>query len=136
MIEEILDFLQDCPLLENGQIKVDFIGEKACSYMVSPLPCNPVIKRYTDGAAMKQYLFAFSSREYLDAYAAQNIENQEFYERFAKWLDDMTAAKILPRIKAGTPQSIEAVDRGYLIDDDVKTGMYQIQCKLIYYSNL
>ena len=132
IINNIVAFLKRCPLLEEYKIKVDYLGETAGNCTVYPLPCAPVVKRYTDGGQLKQYLFAFASREYIDATDESNVKNQIFYEEFSKWLDEKSDKGELPDIEEGTVQSIEAVDQGYLLSDDKRTGAYQIQCRLKY----
>lgn len=133
IINKVVDFLRTCPLLEEYQIKVDYLGEEAGNFAVYPQPCNPIVKKYADGGTVRQCLFAFTSRDYLDCTDEQNTENQMFFEKLSGWFEECSETGKLPALEEGTAQRIEAVDSGYLLSDDVKTGAYQIQCKLIYY---
>ncbi|MEN6300822.1 MAG: chloramphenicol resistance protein, partial [Anaerolineaceae bacterium] len=55
-------------------------------------------------------------------------------EEFADWLESQTAAGVLPTPGTKkTAESIEATGWGYLFEQgDSDTGIYQIQCKLVY----
>ena len=47
LIDSVRTYLIGCPLLNDGRVNVDYIGEEMC-YSVDPLPCDPIIKRYVD----------------------------------------------------------------------------------------
>ncbi len=50
LINSIRSFILTCPFLEGGRVNVDYIGE-GMEYSIDPLPCDPIIQRYTDGGA-------------------------------------------------------------------------------------
>ena len=77
LINNIRSFILTCPFLEGGRVNVDYIGE-GMGYSIDPLPCDPIIQRYTDGGAKKQFQFAFTSQEEYDQDARINIENSGF----------------------------------------------------------
>lgn len=134
IIESLYAYFKTCPLLGDDKINVDYLSEKAREYTIDAITGDPVIKRYARGAAQKQYLFAFGSREFYGPDVLQNLANSGFYEQFAAWLDTQTAAKSFPGLPDGcTPQKIEAQTSGYLYGADMGTARYQIQCRLVYF---
>ena len=53
LIDSIRKFIMTCPFLQDGRVDVDYIGEEM-GYSIDPLPCDPIVQRYTDGGAKKQ----------------------------------------------------------------------------------
>ena len=78
LIDSIRKFILTCPFLQGGRVNVDYIGEEM-GYSIDPLPCDPIVQRYTDGGAKKQFQFAFTSQEEYDQDARINIENSGFF---------------------------------------------------------
>lgn len=126
-------FLAYSSLKTGAPLWVDFLGQVPTEYSISPLPGNRVLEAYISGGSKRQFPFAFSSMES----TADNLErlaNIGFYEAFADWLESQTLANVLPALAAGkTPTELEALDSGYLFEQgESGTGIYQIQCRLIY----
>lgn len=129
IIEKLRDFISTCPYFgEESRINVNYIGVDM-SYSVDPLPCTPIIKRYTDGGTMKQFQFQLSSKELYDEDARINIENSGFYENFAVWLEH---AKMDELDEHKKPNYFEVLNSGYLYDVDGNKARYAIECRLIY----
>lgn len=132
LIDSIRTFISSCPFMQDWRVNVDYLGD-AMEYSIDPLPCDPIIQRYTDGAAKKQYQFAFTSKEEYDQDARINIENSGFYEQFAEWLESRSFAGELPDLETGkSPVRIETMNSGYLYDVDGENARYRIECRLIY----
>lgn len=136
IVQCVRDFIMKCPFLNEGKINVDYLGLDVTEYSIDAVPAETVIKKYIDGSSERQFLFNFASIEYYGADVIQNIDNSGFYERFAKWLDDMSSNGELPEMPEGTkPIKIEALSSGYMFDSNTDTARYQIQCRLLYYQN-
>lgn len=134
MIQGIVDYVTACPLLAEGYIRVDSLGARPIEYGIATLPCDPVIKRYTDGSSMRQYLFAVTSREYYSVDMIQNIRNSEFYEDLADWFEAQNKTGTFPVLGPGkTVQKMELVTSGYLFSTDRKTARYQLEIRCKYY---
>lgn len=132
MIESIRDFISECPLLNNGRVNVDYIGEDM-SYSLDPLPCDPVISTYVDGGTKRQFQFAFTSKEEYDEDARVNIDNSEFCQMFEDWLDEKNFSEDLPSLPDGRiPIEFETLNKGYLYDIDGALAKYRIECRLLY----
>ena len=83
LIEKIKETIGTCPLFNGDRINVDYIGTEM-TYSLDPLPCDPIVQKYVDGGARKQYQFALMSKEEYDEDVRINIENSGFYEAFDK----------------------------------------------------
>lgn len=132
LISSIREFILTCPFLNDGRVNVDYVGAEM-GYSIDPLPCDPIIQRYTDGGAKKQFQFAFTSQEYYDQDTRINIENSGFYQEFEEWLELKSFAEELPKLGHDKiPIQIETLNSGYLYDVDEDKARYRIECRLIY----
>lgn len=119
-------------VLSDGRVNVDYIGTDM-GYSVDPLPCDPIIQRYMDGGAKKQFQFAFTSQEEYDQDARINIENSGFFQSFEEWLEQQSFNGNLPELgEKKNPISIETLNSGYLYDMNGENAKYRIECRLIY----
>ena len=132
MIDKIRDYFKENVTLaeEFDNILVDFLGENATSYSIEPIPVEPVLKPYTDGGSLNQYVFQFGSREFYDNSVAQNIENLEFYEKFQEEIETNNKNGVWPDIKG--IQSIECTTHGVLDGAESGTAKYVIQMRITY----
>lgn len=134
IIQSLYDYFLECPLLNERKINANYLPEKPFEYTIDTITGDPIIRRYVRGAALKQYLFAFGSRESYGPEVLQNLANSGFYEEFAAWLDEQTKLKRFPDMGENRqPQKIEAQSTGYLFGADVDTARYQVQCRIVYY---
>lgn len=134
MIQGIVDYVTQCPLLAKGYIRVDSLGTRPIEYGIATLPCDPIVKKYIDGSSKRQYMFAVTSREYYSIDMIQNIKNSEFYEELADWFEGQNMAQTFPDLGTGkTVQKIELVTSGYLYSTDRKTARYQLEIRIIYH---
>ena len=136
--ESIIDALEKyfigCELLKDGALRVDYLGEKPVEYTIEVLPCDPVVKRYLGGSTVRQYPFAFGSREFYSQERLQNIQNSAFYELLADWVETRSMSGILPELPDGMEaQQLEVVSSGYLFDGSMTNARYQIQLRLLYF---
>lgn len=137
IIEAIREFILPCPLLKDGCLNVDYLGDKPTQYSIEGSPVSADIKRYSDGSALKQYGFVFSSKEFHGDDVLRNLENNGFYEQFAAWLKQQGNSKNFPKVDGKkAPVSIEALSNGYLMDVHTGQAKYQIQCRFIYYEEV
>lgn len=132
LIDSIRKFILTCPFLQDGCVSVDYIGEDM-GYSIDPLPCDPIVQRYTDGGAKKQFQFAFTSQEEYDQDARINIENSGFFQKFAEWIEEQDFTGTFPELEEGKiPVSLEILNSGYLYDVNGINAKYRIECRLIY----
>ena len=134
IIDALEKYFIGCELLKDGALRVDYLGEKPVEYTIEVLPCDPVVKRYLGGSTVRQYLFAFGSREFYSQERLQNIQNSAFYELLADWVETRSMSGILPELPDGMEaQQLEVVSSGYLFDGTMTNARYQIQLRLLYF---
>lgn len=134
IIDALEKYFIGCELLKDGALRVDYLGEKPVEYTIEVLPCDPVVKRYLGGSTVRQYLFAFGSREFYSQERLQNIQNSAFYERLADWVETNSMSGVLPELPDGMEaQQLEVVSSGYLFDGSMTNARYQIQLRLLYF---
>ena len=131
--ESIRDYILHFPELKEGCLLVDFLGDKAVEYTIEPVPCDPVVKKYTDGSCIKQFLFLFASREYYSEDVNLCLDNLGFYEKFEEWIEHQNDDECLPELDGERePISIEVLTRGSAFSAEADTARYQIQLRLLY----
>jgi len=120
-------------LKTDAPVWVDYIGSNPTEYAIIPLPGSKIIEQYITGGSLREYPFAFQSAEFT-ADELGRLENSGFFETFSDWLESQTNAGVLPTLGAKqTAVEIEATSWAYLYEQgNSETGIYQVQCRLIY----
>lgn len=134
IIAAIRDYIKTYAGLDvDAPVWVGHLGPNPTEYAVVPLAGVRTLESYINGSSLKEYPFAFQSAEYTADDLAR-VESSGFFEEFADWLDSQTKAEIFPALGANqTAELIEATGWGYLIEQGQSdTGIYQIQCRLVY----
>ena len=129
MVQAVWDYFSTCPLLENQRILgVDRLGVDPIEYTIDILPSEQIVKRYVDGSSIRQIELTFSSREPYGRDVIQNIQNSEFYEKFADWVEQNDDAGIYPDFgKWKTVRSIQVISSGYAVEVTEKTSRIKIR---------
>lgn len=135
MVEKVRKYLLEHVPLANEfkEILVDFLGEDPTSYSIEPILTDTIVKQYSDGGTLRQFIFQFSSREFYDNSVIQNIENLGFYENFSKAIEYNNYHGILPEIDG--VQSIKCNSGGVLENAESGTAKYNIQMTIEYYKD-
>ena len=77
MIDSIRTYMITCPYLDDERvINVDYLTNEL-SYSIEPIPSDPYVKRFVDGGGIKQFQFAFTSKESYDA--SETVGINQFY---------------------------------------------------------
>lgn len=98
-MELIKEFIETCPLLNNGKINVDYLKDKPQSYSIDRIPVNPIVKPFMDGGAIKQIAFDFTVTAPISSQVIVNLANSKFCEDFMEWVETQNRNKIFPKIK-------------------------------------
>lgn len=132
MVEKIKEyFIENVRLADEFEtILIDFLGNEAITYTIEPVPVEPIVRQYTDGGSLRQFVFQFGSREYYDNGVAQNIENLDFYEKFKDEIETNNKNGVLPDIDG--IQKIECLTDGTIQDVQNGTAKYIIQMRILY----
>ena len=130
IIEAVVEFFQDCPLLGDGAFRVDALGDEPLEYVIETGIFTPVIETYIDGSSDRRYQFNFGSREYYSMDRFQTIANSTFYEKFADWVEAQDAAGHYPDMPEGMhPEKLRLLSPGYMFDESLRNARYQIRRK-------
>lgn len=132
IIASIREYILTCPLIHEGRVNIDYLGD-GMEYSIDPIGADPIYKRYADGACLKQFQFALTSKEAYDGDARTGIANSGFYQFFEEWVETNNDADNLP-VLDGRHESVrmDVLMSGYLFSTEADLGRYQIQCRLIY----
>lgn len=133
IIEEIRKYIAKCPILHEGKVGVDFLGNEPTEYSIEPIPVNPTVTSDIDDGELKQFAFVFASRESYGSETVQNMLNTKFYEQFSKWIKQNNNNDILPEIPG--IESIECTSTAYAYQTGIDTARYQIQLRITYYED-
>lgn len=134
ILEGIRDYLLTYTgLKENAPLWVQYLGNQPTQYSILPLAGSRVLQTNILGKRTMEYPFALQSMESTSE-DIDRLESAGFYEAFARWLDEQTEIKNLPLLPSGLEaEEIEALGWGILFQQsESETGIYQIQCRLIY----
>lgn len=137
MIESIRDYIATCPYLAEGRILgVDRLGANPVEYTIDTVPCEPIVKRYTDGSSIRQIEVIFGSRETCGQDVLQNLVNSGFYESFSDWIEEQEHCRNYPEFgKYRSAQCIAVLTNGYAFEVGEETSRYQIQLRITYYQD-
>lgn len=131
IISAIREYFEEQNILKNKKVNIDFIKNNTNEYIIEPVPIEPIYKQYVDGRAIRQYVFQFSSLNYLTSEVINNLLNSEFYENFSKIIEENNKKGILPKIEG--IQSIECLNIGTIENEEQNKAKYSIQMRILYY---
>lgn len=133
ILESIRNYFYTCPFLKDGTLNVDYLDSEF-NYNIDSVPTNPILKKYVDGGAQKQFTFVFCSREAWGNDTIANIENNGFYESLCEWINDNNRKKVFPILGEGKgPIRVECLTYGYLMSNTQDSAIYNVQLRLIYF---
>lgn len=120
-------------LANDAPVWIDYLGPRPVEYSIDPLEGDKILVTYINGDSMRSYPFAFRSMQSTIS-QLEKLETHGFYEEFADWLEEQTYSGVLPVLGTGkVAESLEAVGWSYLFrEGESNTGIYQIQCRMIY----
>ena len=137
LVQAVRKWLRTYQPLAEGRLGVDYLPEDAQTYSIDSVPGPEIVKRYLDGAAVKQFDFVLASRVFWGDQITGNTENLAFYEAFAAWVEAQNRRpRNLPMLDGGrTAQHVEVTTSGYpyQVSEDGR-ARYQIQLKLTYFA--
>lgn len=127
-IEKIKNYIETCPLLNEGSVNVDYLEERAYSYSVDETPCTPLLRRFTDGEEERQITFDFSVHNTYNKY--ETLKNSKFCDDFIDWIETQNKNGVLPDIP--NIEEINCIGRGTLLQTTKTTAIYVIPMQIKY----
>lgn len=136
MIETIKAFMNTCPALAEIDVNINYLGENEKNAAIENTSCEPIIKNYTDGATLRQFLFTISLREKYGQNVAENTAATKKLEQLSDWIYEQDRLGILPNLDGNKKSvSLEVVKTGWVDEKMSDTAKYQLQCRLVYYQD-
>ena len=137
IIENIKDYLSDCPLLSGKEININYLPHNPGSFAIDNLDINPVVKRYVSGETVRQFCFLLSGRIVYDGDTEENLSVSNFFEEFEGWIEAQNNSKILPEMdsRQDTAISLEITKSGVLRDTARTSARMEIELRLLYKRN-
>ena len=135
IIESIRNYIGnlDCMKTFENAINTNFLDGEIDSFSIEEIPCNPIVKKYTDGSTLRQFQFAFCSREPYGSEILQNIDNSSFYEDFSNEIEEKNNRNILPIGDSNIePIELKVTSSAYVVTTEEDTAMYQINLNFKY----
>lgn len=132
-IYHIRKYFEQCPFLKDGALNVDYLttNDKVQYTIDTVMGSNPVVKQYMDGGQLRSYPFTFASSEIRSQDVIDQLNANAFYDRLVQWIETNNMIGVLPKVEGA--QQIKLLTDGYMFNEDSTSGVYQLQCELIYY---
>ena len=131
IIESVRNYIMTCDFLKGGRVNIDYLPDQM-AYSIDTIGCDPVYKKYVDGACLKQFQFALTSKGAYDGDARTGIANSGFYQYFEEWIESNNLNDRYPALDGHDAIRVDVLQSGYLFSTEVDLGRYQIICRLIY----
>ena len=134
IIESLKNFLENCPLLGEGEININYLSPDIGSYTIDKLPKRSVVKRYCDGETLCQFCILLGGRQVYDGNTEGNLEVSEFFEKFEDWINTQNRTNNLPDVDGMglTPIALEVINSGYISDTSRTSARFQIELRFLY----
>ena len=131
-MELIKDYIETCPLLNNGKINVDYLDDDVYSYSIDKTPSQPQAQRFVDSFGGKfQIAFDFTIQLPLSPAIIDNLTNSDFGEKYTDWIKEQNSKRNLPNIDGAF--SIECTSSPYVLQKTDTQVIYIIQHVFTYY---
>ena len=131
MLEKIKEWIESCPLLNNGKINVDYLDEKVYSYSIDRTPNAIEYRPFVFGGGKRQLTFDFTCTLPYSSKALDNLVNSKFGEDLAQWVYEKNLAKELPDIEGAF--KIECITPAYVLQKSSTIAVYIMQFRFVYY---
>ncbi len=136
MLNATKAFIKTCPTLSDVDVNINYLGENAGSSAIENVSSDPIIKNYTDGGALRQFLFTVALREKCGQDTAENTAAMVKLEQLSDWIYEQDRLGILPNLDGNKNSvSIEVTKTGWVDEKQSDSAKYQLQCRLVYYQD-
>lgn len=131
MIYAVQKFLRKCPYTDGCEININYLSPEPRSFAVDAVAAEPIVRRYADGGAVKQFCFAIACRDAYDADADGNAETAELMEKTAEWIEEQDKNGNYPDI-ADIPVGMEVTELPALENTAGYSARTSMKVRLLY----
>lgn len=136
MINEIRNFISECPCFSGRLININHLGSKVGSVSLENAPSTLRIKEYTDGERLCRAQFILATRESFSQSLSATCAASEFFESFSAWLIAQNHLGNLPELEGNlTPASILPDGSHTMKSSSGTTARYEIKLELCYHES-
>lgn len=125
-----------CPVLKDGYLGVDYLGDKATQYGIFPTTSQLITRTDILGnvylAPVQEENYIFASVDEYSADVVKALEAHGFFQAVIAWMMEQNARKAFPARQDGTIISVLPSTPQYLFSATANTARYQIQFKVKY----
>ena len=134
MVNEVMEFLSECPLLKNRLLNVNYLSHRTGSCSLESTEGGAVIAKYADGAQRRRERFVFAAREAFSEDKGHNIAAAELFEGIRAWLAVKNAQGDLPALPEGCTAVSLLAEQGWRRSGSGSVdARYEMQMELDYY---
>lgn len=134
ILEALRDFFYSCPLLADGQIRLEYLGAEPAGYSIETQEASPVVRQYVSGDSLRQLVFVLASREPYGPEQQRALSASGFYQQLSDWIEAQNRLGKLPQLPEDCrPQRLEVLSSGSSPVAELDTARFQIKCRLLYY---
>lgn len=134
IIDAVREYLLSCPELFGKKININCLGTKLGSLTVDNVSADVTLKKYCDGAELKQAVFTLGVRDRYDEDLGENVHTIELLEKVENWIYKQNLKNNLPRISEDKidVKGVEVTKSGHLYDTSMANGRWQMEFRLLY----
>ncbi|MBQ4109703.1 MAG: hypothetical protein IJC74_02350 [Clostridia bacterium] len=127
-------FMENCPLLRGGNVKINYLSHKPYSFSVSPVGGEETVKKYADGGCLKQLVFRLSARFPYDEEDSELVASAVFLEELSDWIKETSKKGILPEFNSHSETvGMEVLSSGEMKKAETKTALYELKARVLSY---
>ena len=136
MIEQIINFLLKCPVLEKSGINVNYLDGKAGSYSLESRSGHSVIKRYADGGVLCEKRFVLASRRENSAAYGSNVKVAHDCEQIEAWICEQSEKGLLPQTDKGVLPCLLEIVKGFAVTHTASVDVrIEAELKFVFYTD-
>jgi len=134
IIDAVREYLFSCPELSGKKMNINCLGTKQGSLTLDNVPADATVKKYCDGAELKQAVFSLGVRDRYDENLEANTSVSQLLEKIEVWIYKQNLLNNLPvflddKINA---VAVEVTKSGHLYDTSMANGRWQLEFRLLY----
>ena len=134
MVERLIEFLSECPVLEGRAINCGYLGDDAGSCSVEMGARVYEAKRYSDGARLMKRQFVLALREIYSQDVQTNLTAAGVCTEVERWIEEMNRAGKLPNLSGfGTAKAISVAQGFRLMSTESLDARYEAELELEWY---
>lgn len=136
ILRALREFFVGCPLFSGKDINVNFLGQNESSCSIDPIGTFSVERTYCDGKRVLSQGFCLGIRCAFDGNTRMNLEDTEFLENVALWIEQQNVIGNMPVLSDNfSALKLSVTKMPYLYESSIQGARMQVEFTLIYREN-